>query len=298
MRVANAHEQATPHGEEDERAGHRSLLMSSSVMNWPSSPAETTVIVVRVAHEHVGVPHGVVLQRVRHELRRLALVQNARWKRAERREVDCCAATSAVRDPRGWATTAALPAHDHVTAPASATIAVSKHDAGRGAACAMACCSTRKPFSNRRASRLGAQVRGRPWARSVRVSLRARTGAWPMSFVHRAASQLTLQGLAAGSRAAHADEQPRSRCRRAAAGSRRLRRHRQGGAQLGGLPRDRRASCAALENDETLLVQSGKRGRRVPHARGSAARADRELEPRRQVGDLGALPRARGEAAS
>ena len=52
-----------------------------------------------------------------------------------------------------------------------------------------------------------------------------------------------------------------------------------------------------LENDHTLLVQSGRRGRRVPHARGSAARADRELEPRRQVGDVGALPRARGARA-
>ena len=54
----------------------------------------------------------------------------------------------------------------------------------------------------------------------------------------------------------------------------------------------------ALENDETLLVQSGKAvGRFRTHA-GRAARAHRELEPRRQVGHVGALPRARGRRAS
>ena len=52
---------------------------------------------------------------------------------------------------------------------------------------------------------------------------------------------LSLQGLAAGSRAAHADEQSRPRCRRAARRSRRLRRHGAGGAELGGVRRHRRA---------------------------------------------------------
>ena len=37
----------------------------------------------------------------------------------------------------------------------------------------------------------------------------------------------------------------------------------------------------------------GQAGRRVPHARRRAARADRQLEPRAALGDLGALPRAR-----
>ena len=56
---------------------------------------------------------------------------------------------------------------------------------------------------------------------------------------------------------AHADEQSRSRRCRAARGTRRLWRHRPRGAQLGGLRPDRR-SLRSLEDDETLLVQSGK----------------------------------------
>ena len=67
-----------------------------------------------------------------------------------------------------------------------------------------------------------------------------------------------LPGLAAGGRAADADEQPRPRGRRAPRRPRRLRRHRPRGALVGGLRRDRRARCATLEDDETLLVQSGK----------------------------------------
>ena len=43
-----------------------------------------------------------------------------------------------------------------------------------------------------------------------------------------------------------------------------------------------------LADDETLLVQSGKPVARLPHPRVGAARADRQLEPRRQVGQLGA----------
>ena len=54
-----------------------------------------------------------------------------------------------------------------------------------------------------------------------------------------------LQGLAAGSRPAHADEQPRPRGGRAPGGPRRLRRHRQGGAQLGALRRHRREPARA-----------------------------------------------------
>ena len=50
-----------------------------------------------------------------------------------------------------------------------------------------------------------------------------------------------------------------------------------------------------LADDETLLVQSGKPVARVPDPRVGAAGADRELEPRRQVGDLGRLPRARAQ---
>ena len=39
----------------------------------------------------------------------------------------------------------------------------------------------------------------------------------------------------------------------------------------------------------------GQAGRRVPHPRRRAARADRQLQPRAALGDLGALPRARSQ---
>jgi len=49
-----------------------------------------------------------------------------------------------------------------------------------------------------------------------------------------------------------------------------------------------------LDDDETLLVQSGKPvGRFRTHER-ALPRAHRELEPRREVGQLGPLPRTRG----
>ena len=48
-----------------------------------------------------------------------------------------------------------------------------------------------------------------------------------------------------------------------------------------------------LNEDETLLVQSRQAGRRVPHPRRRAARADRQLQPGAEVGHLGTLRRAR-----
>ena len=74
----------------------------------------------------------------------------------------------------------------------------------------------------------------------------------------RAGPSYRARGGGGRGRPAHADEQPRSRGRRAARRSGRLRRHGQGGAHLGVLRRHRRARCARSENDETLLVQSGK----------------------------------------
>ena len=88
-------------------------------------------------------------------------------------------------------------------------------------------------------------------------------------------------------------EQPRSRGGREPGRAGRLRRHRQGGAQLGLLRGDPGSRCASCSDDETLLVQSRQAGRRVPHPRRRAARADRQLEPGAEVGDLGALRRAR-----
>ena len=98
--------------------------------------------------------------------------------------------------------------------------------------------------------------------------------------------------MAAGSRAAHADEQPRSRRRRATGRSRGLRRHRDGGAQLGGVRRDRRRAARARERRDAARAER-QAGRGVSHARVGAARADREQESRRPLGDLGSLPRAR-----
>ena len=67
-----------------------------------------------------------------------------------------------------------------------------------------------------------------------------------------------LQGLAPGSRAPDADEQPRPRGRGAARGPDRLRRRRQGGAELGRATDAIVATLRRLGDDETLLVQSGK----------------------------------------
>ena len=66
----------------------------------------------------------------------------------------------------------------------------------------------------------------------------------------------------------------------------------QGRAQLGVLRRDRRARCARSRTTRRCSCRPASRWR-LPHARGRAARADRELEPRRPLGDVGALPRAR-----
>ena len=52
-------------------------------------------------------------------------------------------------------------------------------------------------------------------------------------------------------------------------------------------------SCATLRtlgDDETLLVQIGQAGRRLRHPRVGPARADRQLQPRPRLGDLGGVP--------
>ena len=118
----------------------------------------------------------------------------------------------------------------------------------------------------------------------------ARAG--PRAARHRA----LLQGLAAGGRAAHADEQPRPRRRRAARRPRRLRRHRPRRALVGGVRRDRpRAAGARGRRDAARAV--GQAGRRDAHARVGAARADRQLQPRAGVGDVGRVPPPRGPRA-
>ena len=79
---------------------------------------------------------------------------------------------------------------------------------------------------------------------------------------------------------------------RAARGPGRLWRHRQGGAQLGVLSRHRaRAGAAGQRGDAAGAV--GQAGGGVSHARDGAAGAHRQLQPGGQVGQLGALQRAR-----
>ena len=103
-------------------------------------------------------------------------------------------------------------------------------------------------------------------------------------------------GLAAGGRAAHADEQPRPRGRRAPRGPRRLRRHRPRRAVVGGVRRDRpHADDPRRRRDAARAVRQA--GRRDAHARVGAARADRELQPRARLGHLGRVPPARGPRA-
>ena len=102
-----------------------------------------------------------------------------------------------------------------------------------------------------------------------------------------------LQGLAAGSGAAHADEQPRSGGGRAARGSRRLRRHRPRGAQLGGLRRDRRRRCARSSTTRRCWCSRASRSASSAPTR-RAARAHRQRQPRAGLGDLGDVSRSRG----
>ena len=52
-------------------------------------------------------------------------------------------------------------------------------------------------------------------------------------------------------------------------------------------------TLTTLEDDETLLVQSGPAGRRAADPRVGAAGADRQLEPGRRLGDLAGVPPAR-----
>ncbi|GIX16244.1 MAG: hypothetical protein KatS3mg119_0430 [Rhodothalassiaceae bacterium] len=98
--------------------------------------------------------------------------------------------------------------------------------------------------------------------------------------------------LAHRSAAAHAHEQSRPRGRRESGRARRLRRHRQGGARLGRVREDRRDPEAAprRRNAAGAVRQAG---RRLPHACGCAAGADRQFQSRAALGELGAFPRAR-----
>ena len=93
---------------------------------------------------------------------------------------------------------------------------------------------------------------------------------------------------------ADADEQPAPRRRREPARARRLRRHRPRRAHLGRLrPHRRDPEDARGRRDPARPVRQA--GRRLPHPRRRAARADRQLEPGAALGDLGPLQRARSQ---
>ena len=55
------------------------------------------------------------------------------------------------------------------------------------------------------------------------------------------------------------------------------------------------ASLRRLEADETLLRAVRQAGRRLPHPRRRAARADRQFQPRAALGDAGSFQRARSQ---
>ena len=85
--------------------------------------------------------------------------------------------------------------------------------------------------------------------------------------------------------------------RRASRGARRLRRHRPGRALARGAEGDRPRAARCSSDDETLLVQSGKPVAVFRTTPTVAARADRELAARSEVGDVGRVPAARGRGA-
>ncbi len=128
--------------------------------------------------------------------------------------------------------------------------------------------------------------RERDFARRSPVRARARAAR------HRA----VVQGMAAGGGAAHADEQPRPRRGGALGGPGGLRRLGQGGAELGGIPPDRRvAPLARVRRDAAGPVRQA-RGH-LPHPPRRAARAHCQRHAGAGVGRLGALPQVRGSRA-
>ena len=102
------------------------------------------------------------------------------------------------------------------------------------------------------------------------------------------------QELADRGPVAHADEQSRSRRRRASGRARRLWRHRPGGARLAGLRYDRRdAAPSRSRRDPARPVGQARRGLSHPSRR--AAGADRQFQSRAALGDLGPFPRTRSQ---
>ena len=112
---------------------------------------------------------------------------------------------------------------------------------------------------------------------------------YPRAQGHRAERPLLVDR----STAADALEQPRRRGRRASRGARRLRRLRQGGPEPRGAARARPLTADIGGRRDAARPERQARWR-LSHARVGAARADRELPPRAEVGDVGRVPPARG----
>ena len=93
-----------------------------------------------------------------------------------------------------------------------------------------------------------------------------------------------------------APEQPRRGGGRASRGARRLRRLRKGGALPRGAAGDRRDAAPSRRRRDAARAER-QAGRRLPHASGRTARADRELAARAALGDLGRVPPARSARA-
>ena len=123
------------------------------------------------------------------------------------------------------------------------------------------------PLARDRGRRRPRPVRRGPRRRLVRdrrtpVNAPQPPPAHPRRARHRAVREVVADRGAA----AHADEQPRPRQRRAPRGPRRLRRHRQGGAQLGGVRRDR-ALAARPRGRRDAARAVGQAGRHHADAR-------------------------------
>ncbi len=127
--------------------------------------------------------------------------------------------------------------------------------------------------------------------RAGRIALR-RPLRDPGAARHRAERALVVDRGAAP----HAAQQPRRGGRGAPRGARRLRRQRQGGALARGAEGDRPGAAAAgRRRDAARAVRQA--GRRVPHDAAGAARPDRELAARAEVGDVGRVSPPRGGGA-
>ena len=102
-----------------------------------------------------------------------------------------------------------------------------------------------------------------------------------------------LPGLGAGGRAALPAQQPRPGGGRAPGRPGRVRRHGQGGAQLG-VPRGDRGALRDLDRDRDADRPVGQAGRGAPDPRRCAARPDLERDARTGLVDAGGLLGARG----